>query len=387
MKKNILYIFVILLASNLKAQTIDFMDVKISVVKMKNCVQLNKINKYNSTSENEIDFFIKEINNCAYEDFFNSLLSAKLKYKLNDFLFISLIKNIALEFYPKNIKNQKLFVWYTLEKSDFNAFIQYSNRQIIVFCAFNNLLDNVLYTDEDNIRYYDVFYQNKIFNEEMYVYRLNKQKKQKNIFFDVYDFSEVAKNNILKCDINFSNHNIKYKTSFKVNKSLINFLDSLPNFELGKIYTNSHSVSSQFNNSIITNLKTQVNKLDTITGINFLLKLCQNIKYLNDSSKWKQEKYLFPEQTLFYNTGDCDDKSILFSYLVNQLYQIKSVGIIYNKQNHINVGLLFKGRPEMKTILFNGLKYIVCEPTTDESFEIGTCQNNLDFKNIKIVEL
>jgi hypothetical protein len=221
----------------------------------------------------------------------------------------------------------------------------------------------------------------------MYVYRLNKQKKQKNIFFDVYDFSEVAKNNILKCDINFSNHNIKYKTSFKVNKSLINFLDSLPNFELGKIYTNSHSVSSQFNNSIITNLKTQVNKLDTITGINFLLKLCQNIKYLNDSSKWKQEKYLFPEQTLFYNTGDCDDKSILFSYLVNQLYQIKSVGIIYNKQNHINVGLLFKGRPEMKTILFNGLKYIVCEPTTDESFEIGTCQNNLDFKNIKIVEL
>jgi hypothetical protein len=83
--------------------------------------------------------------------------------------------------------------------------------------------------------------------------------------------------------------------------------------------------------------------------------------YKTDDQQFGKEKYLMLEETLYYPSSDCEDRSILFSYLIRNLLKLKVIGLDY--PGHIATAVNFNSDFAGESINFNGNKFIVCDPT------------------------
>lgn len=76
-----------------------------------------------------------------------------------------------------------------------------------------------------------------------------------------------------------------------------------------------------------------------------------------------------PEETLLEPYSDCEDRAILFSYMVHELLGLKTIYIEY--PNHIMVGVDLPDSQGTVTE-YQGERYVICEPTGPQDvLEIG----------------
>ena len=70
---------------------------------------------------------------------------------------------------------------------------------------------------------------------------------------------------------------------------------------------------------------------------------------------------MLPDETLFYPYSDCEDRSILFAFLVKNLTGLKVVALHY--PNHIATAVRFNDNIEGDHIVYRGQKYLISDPT------------------------
>jgi len=105
--------------------------------------------------------------------------------------------------------------------------------------------------------------------------------------------------------------------------------------------------------------------------------------YQTDENNFGKEKRLSPEQTLFSKYSDCDDRAALFFYLVKEIYNLPMIALLY--PTHISMAVQFD-KPVGKSIVYNGEKYSVCEPTPqNQDLRIGQISANLQKVSYEVV--
>ena len=96
--------------------------------------------------------------------------------------------------------------------------------------------------------------------------------------------------------------------------------------------------------------------------VNFLLRFVQNaFKYKTDDQQFGGEKYLFADETLYYPYSDCEDRSVLFAYLVREIVGLEVVGLMY--PGHAATAVKFTRNVPGDYISYKGNKYTLCDPT------------------------
>ena len=119
--------------------------------------------------------------------------------------------------------------------------------------------------------------------------------------------------------------------------------------------------------------------MDEQKAINFLLRFVQtSLRYKTDEVQFGKENYLFPEETLYYPYSDCEDRSILFAWLVHSLLGMDVVGLDY--PGHVATAVLFEGHVDGDSVTHNGKRYVIADPTYVNAL-IGMAMPN--FKNEK----
>ena len=99
-------------------------------------------------------------------------------------------------------------------------------------------------------------------------------------------------------------------------------------------------------------------------------------QYKTDDEQFGYEKPFFKEEIFFYPYCDCEDRSILYSYLIHQLLQLDVV-FIYSP-GHVFTAVCFDDPVEGDYIQIDGKKYIICDPTYIGA-DVGRCMPN--YKN------
>ena len=61
--------------------------------------------------------------------------------------------------------------------------------------------------------------------------------------------------------------------------------------------------------------------------------------YRTDQDQFSREKWMLPEETLFYPYSDCDDRAVLFAWLVRELLELPVIGIQW--PGHMAVAVAF----------------------------------------------
>jgi hypothetical protein len=83
--------------------------------------------------------------------------------------------------------------------------------------------------------------------------------------------------------------------------------------------------------------------------------------YATDANQFGEENYLLPEEMFFYPQSDCEDRSILFAWLVRNVLGLEVVALNY--PGHVATAVAFKGKVSGDAYRYQGKAFTVADPT------------------------
>ncbi|MDL2252174.1 hypothetical protein LJC12_04920, partial [Odoribacter sp. OttesenSCG-928-J03] len=147
--------------------------------------------------------------------------------------------------------------------------------------------------------------------------------------------------------------------------------------------------NSECSETITASLKEEfTKKLRGLSEVEKVSKLLcfmhQHSPYMEDYQQFGFEKFFFFEEYFSYPYSDCEDNSILFAYLVRKLTNCKVIGLEYD--DHVATAVRFEEEVNGSYIVFNGEKYVICDPTYFGA-PIGKYMPGYQNKKAKIIEI
>ena len=148
--------------------------------------------------------------------------------------------------------------------------------------------------------------------------------------------------------------------SVDVPKSLMEFYGSMPQCDYS-VYVNAE-VNPSVASKVLSTLAPLVNGKSQAEAANLLINFVQTgFQYATDQEQFGYEKPFFVEELFYYPYCDCEDRSVLYSYLVRNLLKLDVVLLDY--PNHIATAVCFNENVSGDFVTVGGKKYVVCDPT------------------------
>lgn len=283
---------------------------------------------------------------------------------LNDWGYVLLINDFAntvYEGYDKKLVN--LYNWFLLTRAGYKVRIGYDQNDVYILFAVEYNVFNTKYYTLDGEQYYVIdLNEDKQTPSSIFTYTGSHQSQSKKLDLRIKEFPNLGDTkNVKSRTLEFSFNDKDYSIPVSIDKNLITYFEYFPLTELPVFFTASLSESSK--KSIYEKLAPAIADMSEEEAVNFLLRFVQTaFDYKTDQDQFDREKYMIPEETLFYPYSDCDDRSILFANLVQELVGLEVVGLRYSK--HLATAVAFTGNAVGGDSHYHsGKKYIVADPT------------------------
>jgi len=93
---------------------------------------------------------------------------------------------------------------------------------------------------------------------------------------------------------------------------------------------------------------------------------------------------LFPEETIYYPYADCENRAILFAWMVKNLTGLEVVGLDW--PGHITAAVAFNDNIPGDYMNINGTRYTICDPTYINA-DIGMMMDNYRGVGVRVIEI
>lgn len=278
---------------------------------------------------------------------------------LNDWATYQLTNKIGNEIFKnKNIAN--LFSWFNLVKLGFDTKVGYNKNNIYLLSVMDHELFQIAYFKLGNKKYYVLTPNGRIGKiGTIFTYSGNYPKSTNKLSFAIdseIKFYTNLENKVLK--FNYEHKLYAIKTQYS--KDLIEFYKTYPQSDYN-IYYNTKN-STVLSNTILDGLSGVIQNRSQIEAVNMLLRFVQTtFAYKTDQDQFNYEKVMFPEETIYYPYSDCEDRSIMFSYLVKNLLGLDVVGIKYS--DHMATAVAFSSQTSGDRFRYKNKVYTITDPT------------------------
>lgn len=147
-----------------------------------------------------------------------------------------------------------------------------------------------------------------------------------------------------------------------VNKAMIDFYAVYPQTDL-PVYANA-AVGETLTATMDKVFASLLRGKDDVASVALLLRYVQDgFRYEVDRAQFGREKTFFCEENFYYMANDCEDRAVLFSYLVRQLVGLDVVLLQY--EDHVATAVCFgDAKVRGDHYQYQGKTYVVCDPTT-----------------------
>jgi len=290
-----------------------------------------------------------------YVHLINQLSDAKTQMNLNDWGYYQLVKKLSGKISSsKNYAN--LLSWYLLTKSGYRIRVSYAENDICLMFPSSNMIYGIKYFMIDNTRFYAPDFQ----HNQIYTYEKDFPGASKIFDLNVYSALNIG-DQYAERPFKLSFKGREYSFSIKYNKNSIDFYKDFPLCEL-KTYFDA-SITPKAKESMLDALKPHLNGLSPSEAVDFLLNFVQNgFPYKTDPEQFNgAEKFFFPEEDFYYPYSDCDDRAVLFAYLVKELLNLKVIGVTY--PGHASTAVHFPYEEAGDFIMYKNEKYMIADPT------------------------
>lgn len=348
-------------------------------------VQLNQ-----PISHSSIEAFYSTLSQLPVNEFVSNLLAYKQEKQLDDWLFYQLIRTAAESISPKkeNYHRYTLYKWFLLNQTGYSAVTRLRNDTLLLYVQSNeNVYDipSMLYNQEQFIclNYHD-YGSNIDFKQGRFqdIKVVTKNITTKGFSYKINRMPDFNPESYEVKPIQFAYGQRNYEFKVKVNKSINKLFNNYPSVEYSMQF--SAPLSNATYQSLIPALKQTVAKMNQKKGVDYLMHLTRSsFAFENDATLYGKDKRFSPEQTLFSEYSDCEDRAAFFFYLVKEIYNLPMIVLSYPQ--HVTVAIQFD-TPQGNPIVYKGNQYWVCEPTPQlKNLKIGQCIPSLKKEAFEVV--
>lgn len=320
----------------------------------------------NNVNEETINAFFVQAQSLHYRPLVNHLLYYKDKNKLDDWFYYQLIRKTAEQICQKkqNFELYTLYKWFLLSQSGYDVQLAIcANKLLFYVRSEDNIYDIPFYKKDDKqyvcLNYHDYGSQLDFKTLSFFSVNINIPEAVKSFSYRVTKMPDFDHEDYDEKDLEFNYDNKNYTFKVKVNPEIQNIFVNYPVVDY-ETYFNI-PMSNRTYNSLIPELKKAIKDMSQKKGVDYLMRFARDaFAYQNDQAHFGKEKRLSPEQTLWYNNSDCDDRAALFFALVKEIYDLPMIVLLYPK--HVTIAVQFE-KSSGKPIVYKNKKYYICEPT------------------------
>lgn len=313
------------------------------------------------TSQAIADFW-QQISSAPTKDLIAGLKRQRDLMSLGDWAYAQLVYRTSLSLAANDTSAARLIAWHLLVKSGYVARVGFKGSTVHVLLKSNELLYGTSFFTIDNARYYVIDLAGGLAPPvgSIRTYDRDHPEATRALGFQMASLPIFAEE-LQPRTLRFQYKQQKYEIAVGVNRNLIDFLTYYPQTELPG-YLNAEIESTAMDH-LVSALRPHVAGRTELDAVNFLLRMVQtSFEYKTDQDQFQREKWFFPEETLFYPYSDCEDRSILFAWLVRKLVpSVSVVGLIY--ADHIATAVRFNSTVPGDARMYKGARYVVSDPT------------------------
>ena len=255
-------------------------------------------------------------------------------------------------------------------------------NQLLLLVPFNQQVYERSYLFIDGKKYY-VFYDDstsKVQNAGIYTCRLpNETDKGRNIDLTIRGGNIGIKTGVAH---RFSMSDGKISLQGSVDEGTMEAIRRYPQIDI-PFYAMS-TIDSNFHRSLLTQVKEQMQGCSEKESVYRILHFVQYaFDYATDGEQHGYEKPYFIEENFYYPKNDCEDRAILFAFLVRNVLGL-DVHLVQYPGHECTAVNFTTSQMNGDGYMYKGKAFYICDPTFIGA-SIGQCMP--DYRNVKpIVE-
>lgn len=322
-----------------------------------------KVTVAKNADNKSISKYWEEMSKKGYKDLITQFTEYKTAISLNDWGYAILLNSFAKQLYGNDRNSRYCFIWYMLNKSGYKCRIGFIDRNIVLFVPAKTKIFGIPYftSSDTKERLYVIDFDNLSGSLEGSIYTYDGDYPDAKKMIDMNIESPLKVNPIEKTrTVKFKYKGSEYVIDAKYNTNVVKFYEYYPYTDLS-VYFN-YKISDDTKQTLLNSLRPLVEGRTPPDAANILLRFVQiGFEYQTDDQQFGREKPLFIEEIMNYPACDCEDRSILFSFLVKELLNLPVIGVDY--PGHVATAVKFDVDVPGDFVTYKNQKYLICDPT------------------------
>lgn len=318
--------------------------------------------KVRGTQEDQIADALKFLSGKEFDNMIRDCLGIRYDLHLGDWAYLLMLNKMAEQIYGEGTREARLLTAYIYMQSGYKVRIAADNLNLYLLVATEHKVYERSFFTLDGERYYS-------FEELPKTLRICNVQFPKEQALSLLISDEMAlKNDETEPREIQSRRYPEMQVSVTSNKNLLSFYETYPTSRLGEdvtsrwaMYANT-PLESRIKEQLYPTLKKGIAGCSPLEAVEKLLNFVQTgFVYEYDDDVWGHDRAFFAEETLFYPSCDCEDRSILFTRLVRDLVGLPCVLVYY--PNHLASAVCFSEPVQGDYAVYQGNRFTVCDPT------------------------
>lgn len=160
--------------------------------------------------------------------------------------------------------------------------------------------------------------------------------------------------------LSFSFEGQTYSFQMGYDRNYVSMLEAFPLMRPEVMFATP--ASEQLHEQIESQIMPVIEGMPAQKALDFLLRFSQKaFEYQTDTEQFGHEKYMTPDQIMYHNSSDCDDRSIFFAYLVRNFMGLEVMAVTW--PGHMATAVEASDDFTGDIISFNDKSFLICDPT------------------------
>lgn len=301
---------------------------------------------------------------------------------LNDWGMYLFLQNLGKGMYI-NEAQASIFTWFFMTKLGYNIKVGFNAKDVAILAPAKKVMYSTTYYTLGGMRYYalDTYAGRKKLGK-IFTYEQNYPRAEAKLDFSIEQMPNLRELKQTK-KLSFTYDKQKHILNIPYNASLVQFFEDYPQVAYEHYFNAPVSFESKKN--LVTQLKPILEGKGEVEAVNILLRFVQNaFAYKVDEAQFNHEKVMLPDETLYYKYSDCEDRAILFAFLVKEILGLDVVGLKYPQ--HMATAVALKQNIKGDSLQYKGKKYLVADPTYINA-NIGMTMPQVAGKKIEVIAI
>ncbi len=330
---------------------IDFFGSKVPVVIDKRMRDLSLSTVKPAAFANYWDDFTE----VYYQVYIESLVKYAEEKNLNDWGIYQIVDKTAAQLYSSN-NNRVMWSWAMLNQAGYQAKIGYSGASVYLLLPFMQEVYEKPYYSIDGSNFYLMSTKKGIANMMTYAEDFGGATKKIDLHLP-FALNYTDESNTVVRETTLPNETEPLQ--LKMDKTVMAFLDSYPQ-TVNTVYLNA-AMSVSVKETLYDYIAPRLQDKSETQAVTYLLNYLHSFEYKTDRDQFNREKMFFPDELFYYPYSDCEDRTVLFTRLVNELLGLDAVALTYF--SHMAAAVSFSQPVEGYSILVDGRRYTITDPT------------------------